>query len=72
MATPTPKHPAIADLLNKMGNRSEAIYSDRCVDEPYGCAGPATEFRDDLSRREYRISGLCQKCQDRVFGKSEE
>ena len=26
-------------------------------------------FRDKLSRREYRISGLCQKCQDSVFGK---
>lgn len=25
------------------------------------------EFRDELSRREFRISGLCQKCQDRVF-----
>ena len=27
------------------------------------------EFRDELSIREYRISGLCQKCQDEVFGK---
>lgn len=25
------------------------------------------EFRDDLSRKEYRISGLCQKCQDDFF-----
>jgi len=25
------------------------------------------EFRDEISRREYRISGLCQKCQDEVF-----
>ena len=24
-------------------------------------------FRDDLSRKEYGISGLCQKCQDGVF-----
>lgn len=28
-------------------------------------------FRDELSRKEYRISGLCQACQDRVFGGEE-
>lgn len=28
-----------------------------------------TAFRDDLSRKEYKISGMCQKCQDEVFGK---
>jgi len=26
-------------------------------------------FRDILSYREHKISGLCQKCQDEVFGK---
>ena len=25
------------------------------------------EFVDDISRREYEISGLCQKCQDEFF-----
>lgn len=25
------------------------------------------EFRDELSLREYRISGLCQSCQDDFF-----
>jgi hypothetical protein len=25
------------------------------------------EFRDDLSYAEYQISGMCQKCQDKVF-----
>ena len=28
----------------------------------------ATSFTDDLSRKEYAISGLCQSCQDDVFG----
>jgi hypothetical protein len=28
-----------------------------------------TGFRDELSRKEFRISGLCQACQDKVFGK---
>lgn len=26
------------------------------------------EFRDPLSKREFEISGLCQKCQDEMFG----
>ncbi len=26
------------------------------------------EFRDNLSRKEFEISGLCQSCQDEVFG----
>jgi len=28
---------------------------------------PNSEFRDELSLREYRISGMCQECQDGVF-----
>ena len=28
-------------------------------------------FRDELSLREYHISGMCQKCQDEVFGGEE-
>ena len=25
------------------------------------------DFKDELSRQEFRISGLCQKCQDETF-----
>lgn len=35
----------------------------RCV----SCGGPAVEFKDALSRKEYELSRLCQKCQDEVF-----
>lgn len=28
-------------------------------------------LRDELSKREYRISGMCQKCQAEVFGTDE-
>ena len=31
-----------------------------------------SEFRDDLSKREFKISGLCQQCQDEIFGTEEE
>lgn len=32
------------------------------------CAVPIGEFRNALSRREFQISGMCQDCQDEVFG----
>jgi len=31
------------------------------------CAGEVGPFRDDLSRKEYGISGMCQTCQDMLF-----
>lgn len=34
----------------------------------FGCGEPIKGFRDDLSVKEFGISGLCQKCQDSVFG----
>jgi hypothetical protein len=31
------------------------------------CKQPVGEFRDEISRRENAITGLCQKCQDEIF-----
>lgn len=28
-----------------------------------------SDFKDELSRKEFKISGLCQDCQDKTFGK---
>ena len=38
------------------------------------CNTPVTveDFRDDLSRKEFEISGMCQKCQDSIFQEPEE
>jgi len=36
------------------------------------CGGPATDFRDALSTREYQISGMCQSCQDNVFAEPDD
>ena len=35
------------------------------------CSKPIKEdeFRDELSKREFKISGMCQECQDKIFGK---
>ena len=32
------------------------------------CNKELGEFRNSLSKKEYEISGMCQKCQDGVFG----
>jgi hypothetical protein len=63
---PTPKNPAIDDLLTKLVgiSRQDAAKQKIC---PL-CRQPIGEFRDELSRREYEISGMCQNCQDDVFG----
>ena len=68
MATPSKKHSGIENLLEVIAGRTTSIKGNICVRAPIGCGGPATEFKDDLSRKEYTISGLCQKCQDEVFG----
>ena len=64
MAIPSEKAPAIDAWLEQTAQRSTRINSDICV----ACKGPATEFTDALSRKEYSISGFCQTCQDDVFG----
>jgi hypothetical protein len=71
MATPTKKARSIEALLKKMspGNkdRVESIEGDICV----WCEGPAESFTDQLSAKEYTISGFCQSCQDKTFGSPE-
>lgn len=67
---PTRKSFAINNLLNAFAgaSREDTIRSNKCIPPPLGCGGPATEFRDSISEREYSISGFCQKCQDGIIG----
>jgi len=60
MVEPAESRPA--DLI--FPERQPTIRSNKCM----SCKGDATEFKDELSKKEYSISGLCQKCQDKVFG----
>lgn len=59
---------ALKDMFGH--DRRELIKAGCCVPPPVGCGreGIEDEFRNEISRREYAISGLCQKCQDEVFG----
>ena len=47
-------------VLGKLGNGAE----EGCMTCPKEYP---LEFRDDLSYREYRATGICQKCQDEIF-----
>jgi len=63
----SPQMEKFLDSLAKdiFGNsRKESFKNKTCVI----CSGAASEFRDDLSAKEYTISGMCQKCQDETFG----
>lgn len=63
---PTNKSDAIETALTNIFDvdRVGSIIAGVCA----WCDAPADSFRDDLSRKEYRISGMCQNCQDDVFG----
>lgn len=64
------KTPVMEEFLDKLSmatmnrSRSLSLAGNNCV----SCGGRADTFRDEISRREYKISSLCQKCQDKVFG----
>ena len=66
----TQKAPAIEALLTSLTgfSRVGAVAEGSCVT----CQGNATSFRDEISRKEYSISGMCQSCQDSIFGVSED
>lgn len=36
------------------------------------CDAKVEYFKDELSLREYHISGMCQECQDKTFNMTEE
>lgn len=68
MTTPSDKSPQITGFLEALFGRTTAIESDTCIPAPIGCGGDASTFRDELSEKEYTISGLCQDCQDKIYG----
>ena len=65
MTEPKKTEPFLEDL-------AQAIFGKSRKDE--ACVSCGTDkvgwenFRDDKSQREFKLSRLCQKCQDTVFG----
>ena len=70
--TPAWKAPQIDALLSEIifngKDRPTCIREGICItcDDAHGII--ASSFRDDVSRKEYAISAMCQSCQDDVFG----
>lgn len=70
MTEPSKKSKGIEEMIEGFAQsefgrgRKESIEQDICVT----CGKEATEFKDNLSRKEFSISGMCQICQDGIFG----
>jgi len=62
----TKKSKEIDNLLtNIIGkDRQKTVVRGGCMT----CNNTCLSFRDQLSEREYKISGMCQSCQDDTFG----
>ena len=62
----TPKHATIENLLTAISgvSRVGAVAEGSCTI----CGEMAKSFTDALSAKEYTISGMCQPCQDSIFG----
>ena len=63
---PTKKEPAIDELLTSFTGKSRVVQvkTGGCMT----CETPNIQFRTELDVKEYSISGMCQNCQDEVFG----
>lgn len=53
-------------------HRQVAMATGFCASPPIGCGQKAMAFRDEISAREYKITSLCQHCQDRIFAEMAE
>ncbi len=67
MATPSKKSDQVNDTIYSVTgiDRIEVIQNNQCA---FKCAEPNFIWENDLSKKEYTISGLCQSCQNDMFG----
>jgi hypothetical protein len=63
-------------VAGNMFGREDAIRSWHCVDPPMGCGRKISQVEFEtwpmLTLREYKQSGWCDRCQDRVFRDPDE
>lgn len=64
-------------VAGNMYGREDAIRSLHCIEVPIGCGREILEkeIREAwpvLSQKEYQISGLCNRCQNKIFGDPEQ
>ena len=51
-------------VFSAFPEQADRVIRSQCVT----CAKPIGEFKDAISKQEYSISGMCQECQNSVFG----
>ena len=59
------KAPAVENLLEALAPHGRM---DNCCAFCGSCAVHRDDFRDGISLQEFKISKMCQVCQDRIFG----
>ena len=66
MANPTHKSPMLDKFISETFgiSRKVSIENNVCT----LCNEDALHFIDDLSKKEFTISGMCQNCQNSFFG----
>lgn len=67
-----PEH--VKSILGRVMKIMEVAKAKRELNMCPTCDKPIAEdefFRDELSRKEFKITGMCQKCQDETFRKEE-
>jgi len=55
---------SISKESGKGMSRSEALSQRKCAK----CGGDARKFKDEISKREYKLTAWCQGCQEDYFG----
>ena len=64
MKYPDPRSRPFTQFAARVVGGHNALNAGRCPT----CQDEITEFRNEISKKEFSISGMCQKCQDSVFG----
>ena len=68
---PSKKNKGFEDLLEQLVGRTTSINNNQCIRKPFGC-GRQINFNEEewneIEIKEYKISGLCNKCQKGFFG----
>jgi hypothetical protein len=68
------KSPAIEQFLDAFSVKYLGRARKKCIEEGIcvGCGREASTFLDGVSQTEYRITGLCQVCQEIKIPEEEE
>jgi len=72
MTLPTVGETKLPEFSNFMKEFAQALFGVSAEQGTCWMCGregvKAEDFRDEESLQEYRISGMCQECQDKTFG----